>query len=235
MRQDDGAAARHRGWARAAPAAAGRRRRRPRSSLWIGDSFSSRFVLLGSRFVLVLRSVRARRRARPRGWTLRARAPQLVAVRRQRLGQGRGVARRGRRDGVDPAPQGRAHHRPRRREHPIPAAADQGAHTDPERARHVPRPARADGVPAWRARVLRRSGAHDPGSSSPRVIATRERPPFASSRRLFFSKSFPPFRTFRISSTECFASGPPRSFPRSPPSRPTATTPATPPATSAPR
>ena len=43
------------------------------------------------------------------------------------------------------------------------------------------------------------------------------RPPFASPRRLWFSKSFSPFRTFRISSTECFASGTAAVIPPQPP------------------
>ena len=111
MRQDDGAAARHRGWARAPPpppaaAAAGG----PIRAFGSAIHSPSRFVLLGSRFASPYIRPRPPPRTSP-GTDLRARAPQLVAVRRQRLGVGRGVARRGRRDGVDPAPQSWAHHR----------------------------------------------------------------------------------------------------------------------------
>ena len=74
-----------------------------------------------------------------------------VAVHEPRLGPGRGFPRGGGGDCFHPASQSRFDHRPRRREHPVFAAADQGAHTDPERARHVPGAAGADGVLARRA------------------------------------------------------------------------------------
>ena len=110
---------------------------------------------------------------------------------------------------------------------------------------HIQIQSEHDMCPGQPERTVYLRGARESCAEAARMIQVRHhrassplssRPPFASSRRLRLLKKkvLSPSRTFRISSTECFASGPPRSFPRSLPSRPTATTPATPPATNEP-
>ena len=110
---------------------------------------------------------------------------------------------------------------------------------------HIQIQSEHDMCPGQPERTVYLRGARESCAEAARMIQVRHhrassplssRPPFASSRRLRLLKKkvLSPSRTFRISSTECFASGPPRSFPRSLPSRPTATTPGTPPATNEP-